>query len=537
MIPRALAALDARFRAELAAGEIRRSRHASRRIATGAELRPARGIRAADRSRTSAVALRGAAVSGRAAAASAAGFRRRVSRWSSASRSSWRGARARSTQRASVPGADAPALRAQVNALCANLLPEPVVRARTIGRAVTMLLDIEDPFRRVAEGQTTEAVPAEVAARLAAILRAAAAHARSGRRSRAAGSVRALGRCSSVRRWGARRGAGVGVVSSSSPHRLRGPGSAAPARRRSAERPTKAAQHRRRRDGFALTDLRMSPRESDEVDYCLYCHERQKDSCSTGCTRRRAAEDEPAGHRAEGCPLDEKISEMHVLQQGGRFVWPPRDDHARQPHAARHRPPHLQRLHEGLHLSEAGAGQHPADRDRGADRRAEAAVGLRDLLAPHALEPAEPAPPYALPTTAGTCWSSGLGPAGYTLSHHLFNEGFGVVGIDGLKIEPLRADLLGADVWPPRAIEDCRAGDAADAALLGGLRRRGRVRHHRTLGQELPDHDPPGPGAAAELPVYGGVRFGGTLDAATPSPWASTTSPSPPAPASPPSST
>jgi Trk K+ transport system NAD-binding subunit len=31
----------------------------------------------------------------------------------------------------------------------------------------------------------------------------------------------------------------------------------------------------------------------------------------------------------------------------------------------------------------------------------------------------------------------GLGPAGYTLAHYLVNEGFGVVGVDALKIEPL----------------------------------------------------------------------------------------------------
>ena len=48
----------------------------------------------------------------------------------------------------------------------------------------------------------------------------------------------------------------------------------------------------------------------------------------------------------------------------------------------------------------------------------------------------------------------GLGPAGYTLAHHLLNEGFGVVGVDGLKIEPLPAALLGADAWPPRAVEN-----------------------------------------------------------------------------------
>ncbi len=31
----------------------------------------------------------------------------------------------------------------------------------------------------------------------------------------------------------------------------------------------------------------------------------------------------------------------------------------------------------------------------------------------------------------------GMGPAGFTLAHHLLNDGHTVVGIDGLKIEPL----------------------------------------------------------------------------------------------------
>jgi hypothetical protein len=62
-----------------------------------------------------------------------------------------------------------------------------------------------------------------------------------------------------------------------------------------------------------------------------------------------------------------------------------------------HRPPHLQRLHEGLHLPEAGAGQHPAGRDARAQGRARAALGLRDLCAAHALEPARRPAPAAAP--------------------------------------------------------------------------------------------------------------------------------------------
>src|SRR5262249_12302985 len=39
----------------------------------------------------------------------------------------------------------------------------------------------------------------------------------------------------------------------------------------------------------------------------------------------------------------------------------------------------------------------------------------------------------------------GLGPAGFTVAHHLMNDGHTVVGIDGLKIEPLAADISGVD--------------------------------------------------------------------------------------------
>ncbi|MBT8441324.1 MAG: pyridine nucleotide-disulfide oxidoreductase, partial [Gammaproteobacteria bacterium] len=40
------------------------------------------------------------------------------------------------------------------------------------------------------------------------------------------------------------------------------------------------AAHRRRRDGFALTDGRYSRREIlYEIDHCIYCHDRDTDSC------------------------------------------------------------------------------------------------------------------------------------------------------------------------------------------------------------------------------------------------------------------
>jgi NADPH-dependent glutamate synthase beta subunit-like oxidoreductase/NAD(P)H-flavin reductase len=42
---------------------------------------------------------------------------------------------------------------------------------------------------------------------------------------------------------------------------------------------------------------------------------------------------------------------------------------------------------------------------------------------------------------------AGMGPAGFTLAHHLLLEGFAVVGFDGLKIEPLPAQLTDGPIY------------------------------------------------------------------------------------------
>ena len=86
---------------------------------------------------------------------------------------------------------------------------------------------------------------------------------------------------------------------------------------------------------------------------------------------------------------------MNLVEARGPHRRRARHRDRRQPDVRRHRPPHLQRLHEGLHLPEAGAGRHSAGRDARAEGRAGAAVGLRDLLAADALESAQPAPAAA----------------------------------------------------------------------------------------------------------------------------------------------
>ena len=125
--------------------------------------------------------------------------------------------------------------------------------------------------------------------------------------------------------------------------------------------------------------------------------------------------------------------------------------------------------------------------------------------------------PYALPYNGRNVLVVGLGPAGYTLSHYLLNEGFGVVAIDGLKIEPLPPHLTGENgTLPDRAVpQPIERWDDIYSRLdervlegFGGVSEYGiTVRWDKNfltlLHLTLARRD--------RLRIYGGVRFGGTM--------------------------
>ena len=112
----------------------------------------------------------------------------------------------------------------------------------------------------------------------------------------------------------------------------------------------------------------------------------------------------------------------------------------------------------------------------------------------------------------------GLGPAGFTLAHHLMNDGHTVVGIDGLKIEPLAADLSGVDVHgrrvPFRPVRDiAELAEPLDERVMagfGGVAEYGiTVRWDKNflkLVRLLVER-------RSQFAMFGGVRFGGTITA------------------------
>jgi hypothetical protein len=77
---------------------------------------------------------------------------------------------------------------------------------------------------------------------------------------------------------------------------------------------------KRHRVGFDLTDNGCSAlRASGEAHYCIFCHNQKKDSCKTGLIDKETQKIkiDGLGIKLEGCPLEEKISEMNFLKSGG----------------------------------------------------------------------------------------------------------------------------------------------------------------------------------------------------------------------------
>jgi NAD(P)H-flavin reductase len=110
----------------------------------------------------------------------------------------------------------------------------------------------------------------------------------------------------------------------------------------------------------------------------------------------------------------------------------------------------------------------------------------------------------------------GLGPAGFSIAHHLMNDGHTVVGIDGLKIEPLEGALSGVDALgkrvPFRPVRDVRELveplEARVMAGFGGVAEYGiTVRWDKNflkIIRLLLER-------RRQFAMFGGVRFGGTL--------------------------
>jgi NADPH-dependent glutamate synthase beta subunit-like oxidoreductase/NAD(P)H-flavin reductase len=275
---------------------------------------------------------------------------------------------------------------------------------------------------------------------------------------------------------------------------------------------------RRRRDGFALTDPGMDLTGAlDHANYCIWCHNQGKDSCSKGL-REKSGEfkKSPFGVTLAGCPLEEKISEMNLAEAEGHTLGALAIAIVDNPMCAATG----HRICNDCMKACIYQKQEPVDIPQVETRV------LKDVLAlPWGFEiyslltrwnPLNIRRPLPKPPTGRKVLVVGLGPAGFTLAHHLINDGHTVVAIDGLKIEPLPAHISGVDPLgarlPFRAVRDVaelrEPLDARVMAGFGGVAEYGiTVRWDKNflkLIRLLLER-------RQEFKMFGGVRFGGAL--------------------------
>lgn len=207
-------------------------------------------------------------------------------------------------------------------------------------------------------------------------------------------------------------------------------------------------QHLKNRDGFKLTDQGCNLAEAlNEANYCIFCHNQNKDSCRSGLKEKDGTfKKDQFKTELSGCPLDEKISEMNLLKSEGKSIAALAVAIVDNPMIAGTG----HRICNDCMKSCIYQKQEPVNIPQVETRT------LKDVLnLPYGFEI------YSLLTR----WNplnlervlekapsgykilvAGLGPAGYTLAHHLLNEGHLVVGVDGLKIEPLAPEISGIDL-------------------------------------------------------------------------------------------
>ena len=272
--------------------------------------------------------------------------------------------------------------------------------------------------------------------------------------------------------------------------------------------------HHRRRDGFTLTDPRMDTRGVlSETHYCVLCHARDKDSCAKGIhARDGSVAVNPLGIPLAGCPLDEKISEMHQLRRAGDPLGSLALVTLDNPMCAGTG----HRICNDCMKACIYQKQEPVDIPQVETAALTEVLGLPwgleiyDLLT--RWNPLNVERPYPAPYNGINILVVGLGPAGYTLAHYLLNEGFGVVGVDGLKIEPLPEEWTGGPERGPSPIREwSRIYRRLDERVLegfGGVSEYGITvrwdKNFLTLLHLLLSR-------RRRFKAYGGVRFGGSL--------------------------
>lgn len=267
----------------------------------------------------------------------------------------------------------------------------------------------------------------------------------------------------------------------------------------------------RHRVGFGLTDNRYNHDQIiSETDLCIFCHNQGRDSCSTGVTDKHGTiKKNPLGIELKGCPLDEHISEFQYLHMQGDAVAALSTLMINNPMCPGTGHRICNDCMKGCIYQKQDPVNIPQIETRVLTDVLDMPWGIEVFGLLTRWNPLNIRRPYQLPLNGKRVLVVGLGPAGYTLAHYLANEGFGVVAVDGLKLEPPPQSQVGEDFQPIASWETFT--ERLDQRILegfGGVSEYGiTVRWDKNFLRLLYVTMLRKQGFAC----YGGVRFGGTI--------------------------
>lgn len=273
------------------------------------------------------------------------------------------------------------------------------------------------------------------------------------------------------------------------------------------------------RDGFKLTDSGCDLVGAlDQAHYCVLCHDRGKDSCSHGLKDKKtgAFQRNDLGIELVGCPLDEKISEMHTAKIAGHAVAALALITVDNPLCAATGHRICNDCMKACIYQKQDPVNIPEVETRALKDILELPWGFEIYSLLTRWNPLSLRRPLPKPESGYKVLVVGLGPAGAALSHQLMNEGHAVVAIDGAKIEPLDPALSGisltgkrGDFVPVHNIDDMRESlDVRAMAGFGGVAEYGiTVRWDKNflkVVRLLVER-------RSQFRMYGGVRFGAQI--------------------------
>ena len=168
--------------------------------------------------------------------------------------------------------------------------------------------------------------------------------------------------------------------------------------------------------------------------YCIYCHYQKKDSCRYGLKTQE-------NKVVNGCPLDQKISEMNKIVSLGFNIGALGIILIDNPLVAATGHRICNDCMKSCIFQKQDPVNTPLIESAILDNVLNLSYGVEIYILLTKWNPLNIKSPLPKEATNYNILVTGLGPAGFALAHYLLNDGHNVTSIDGLKIQPLEFDI------------------------------------------------------------------------------------------------